>query len=259
MDLNTLFDTNDIVPGPLKGVRFWSYALHGSYYHPPRAITSFQNDIEWVASRPAQSDMEPTFENLRGINVYKTEGDALRGSADAVNGVVEDVNGLWIERQCGLVIGEVEFEGPTVEWEFGYTAQFVKPTKFTRAWGYEPEQMVDDLNLLWFAGGIGLSYSERVMLAIQRGGIVTAADIDGQLRQTFNTLGCLEANGFVSHRRAHYDDGVMYRRQNEMAEEQGVCLSCHQWADEDCREYKPRLYQLTLAGQDALLAALRRK
>lgn len=195
-------------------------------------------------------------ENLRGINVYKTEDDAMLGSADAVNAVIEDVNGGWRTCKGGLVLGEVEFFGPTLEWEFGYTAQFVRPTKFLRGWGHQPEQMVDDLNTLWFASNGSLSLLERVMLSIQHGGIITAADIGDSINLAM--LDMLERKGLGTQKRAAYDDGVMYEPQKQKAWQQGVCLSCGREAREECKGRKPRLYQLTLAGQDALLVALRR-
>jgi len=260
-DLQSIFGIGDeFVQGPLKGLRFWTCSLFGTYDFPPRTIRSFQHDdIDWAASRPAQADMLPTMENERGLNVYKTEADALRGSADAVEGVAEDINGHWIERRRGLVLGEVDFWGPTIEWEFGYTAQYVRPARFLRGWGYKPEQMVDDLNTLWFGNREMLSFSESVLLSVQRGGVITAADIGGKLTSIFATLAVLEDKGLVSWRHAAYDDGVMYQHLKDGAWVQGGCLRCHRAAREDgaCKNSKPRLYQITFAGQEMLLCALR--
>jgi hypothetical protein len=143
---------DEIIIGPLKGVRFWTYEF------PSRTITSFQyHDIVWSPWQPAVSDGIPTVENGRGLNVYKTEADAMHGSADAINGVVKDIGAhavggwSWITNRSGILLGEVEFWGDSViEHEFGYRAQYVKPTRFLRAWGYQPEQTVDELNKLWF-------------------------------------------------------------------------------------------------------------
>jgi hypothetical protein len=142
---------DEVLIGPLKGVRFWTY----QFIDPSCTINSFQHDHEWTPGRATEANAVPTMENQRGLNVYKTIADAMRGSADAVNGVIEDVNGGWMSRQGGIVLGEVEFWGPAIEWEFGYTAQFVKPTRFLQAWGYQPKRIVDELNTLWFGGKHG--------------------------------------------------------------------------------------------------------
>jgi hypothetical protein len=127
---------DEIIIGKIKGVRFWSYQfIDPSKRSPPRTITSFQYDISWVASRPAVSDMEPTLENGRGLNVYKTLRDAMEGSGEAVGAVIEDSHGHWVNTKCGLVFGVVEIWGNVVEHERGYHAQYVQPISFDRAWG----------------------------------------------------------------------------------------------------------------------------
>jgi hypothetical protein len=139
---------DEVVIGPLKGVRFWTYEFHPGYndfnirLYRPMTITikSFQyHNIDWRPGRVSQSEGIPTMENGRGLNVYKTEADAMRGSADAINDVIRGPD-WWIKRSSGIVLGEVEFWGPTVVHEYGYHAQYVKPTRFLRAWGYQPEQ-----------------------------------------------------------------------------------------------------------------------
>jgi hypothetical protein len=141
---------DEVIIGPLKGVRFWTYEF------PSLVIESFQyRDIIWNPWQAAQSDGIPTVENGRGLNVYKTVDDAMRGSADAINSVAEML-GRWCECRAGIVLGKVEFWGDSViEHEFGYRAQHVKPTRFLRAWGYRAEQIVDELNTLWFGGTHG--------------------------------------------------------------------------------------------------------
>jgi hypothetical protein len=135
---------DEVVIGPLKGVRFWTYQFLSC------AITSFQyHDIKWSPRQVAQSESIPTMKNRCGLNVYNTVDEAMRGSADAINDVIRGPD-WWVKRRSGIVLGKVKFWGPAVEHEFGYRAQFVKPTKFLRAWGYQPELIVEKLNVLWF-------------------------------------------------------------------------------------------------------------
>lgn len=141
---------DEVVIGPLKGVRFWTYQ-----FIDPCTIRSFQHDHDWNVGQITEANAVPTLENERGINVYKTVDDALRGSADAIHAVIGDQAEAWADCKGGIVLGEIEFWGPTVEHEFGYHAQFVKPIRFLRAWGYQGEQIVDELNELWFGGSHG--------------------------------------------------------------------------------------------------------
>jgi hypothetical protein len=149
-DLREMFHLNDeFIPGPLTGVRFWAYSLNNMQ------ITSFQWDHVWSPAAPTvDNEAAPTMENGRGLNVYKTVADALRGSADAVNDIVEQP-ARWLASRCGIVLGEVEFWGVTVEYEYGYAAQVVRPIKFLRAWGAGENSVVDELNVLWFGGKHG--------------------------------------------------------------------------------------------------------
>lgn len=153
--IDHLFDIrfgDEIVYGKLKGVRFWTYQfVDPSGRKPPCTIASFQHYIDWVPGHYAESEGAlPTIANGRGLNVYKTVADALRGSADAINGVLENPDG-WNRSGSGIVLGEVEFWGDNnVEHEFGYHAQYVQPTKFLQAWGYQPEIIVSQLNRIWF-------------------------------------------------------------------------------------------------------------
>jgi hypothetical protein len=144
MDFTSIHAGDEIVPGPLTGVRFWMYSLKGM------RIMSFQCDHEWSPARPTVDNQEvPTMENGRGINVYKTEADAMRGSADAVNDIIERPD-RWVESGCGIVLGTVEFWGVAVECDIGYAAQIVKPTRFLRAWGARANTVPNELNELWF-------------------------------------------------------------------------------------------------------------
>lgn len=252
-------DVVDRMKGPLRGVRFWSYQfIDPSNRQPPRNITSFQHDIEWFANRPAASGTKIlTIENERGLNVYNTEQDALRGSADAVEGVIANVEG-YAQSRSGLVLGAVEFWGQAVKHEFGWHSQYVKPCRFLRGWGHEPRKMVGDLNTLWFENDALLSFEERVLLAIQRGGFVCAADIDEDLKQISAALTVLEALGFVRFKHDSVFDGK-WKQQQDRAWDQGVCLTCNRPARDDkaCAAGRPRLYWITVAGQEALLKTLR--
>lgn len=129
--------------GPLTGVRFWMFDKNNK-------IHSFQCDHKWSPEHATvDNEPDPTIENERGINVYKSVGYALRGSADAVNDVIEHPT-RWLESGCGIVLGEVEFWGPTVECQNLYAAKIVKPTRFLRAWGARADTIVAELNALWF-------------------------------------------------------------------------------------------------------------
>lgn len=262
--MDHLFDVragDEITYGKLRGVRFWTYQfVDPSGRNPPCTICSFQHDHEWIPSRPTQSEGElPTIENGRGLNVYKTVDDAMRGSADAIHGVIENLEG-WYSSTGGIVLGEVEFWGPCVEYEFIYAAQYVQPSRFVQAWGYKPWQIVDDLNLLWFAPPDRLSFEEEVLLAVQRGGAISAADIGFELQLISKVLSDLESKGFVSWKRSYDFDGK-WKQQLEMAWNHGVCLSCNRPARADgaCAARMPRLWQITTTGQIALLTTIRQR
>jgi hypothetical protein len=142
MDFTSIRAGDELVVGPLTGVRLWTYGLKGT------KISSFQYFHVWSPAVPTvDNEPDPTMENGRGLNVYKSEADALRGSADAIRGVQE---GPWHNDMAGIVLGAVEFWGPAVECEFGYAAKIVKPTLFLRAWGARANSIVGELNVLWF-------------------------------------------------------------------------------------------------------------
>lgn len=262
MDFMNVRGGDEIVVGKIRGVRFWSYALNSS---PPREITSFQNDIRWVASRPAEPDEVPTMENGRGLNVYKTIGHALENSADAVAGVVEDSNGFYCDKKYGLVLGAVDLWGCAVEHERGYHAQYVEPVSFDQAWGYDPDEILADLNDLWFTKRPVLSFEENVLLAIQRGGRVFATDVGRDLRMASVALLSLERWGLVTWRHSngyllhpHVYKGFDERQALRLAKEQGECLTCgKQVSREMCANRTPRMYQITMKGQNRLLSILR--
>jgi hypothetical protein len=265
VDYSSIHAGDEIVIGKMRGWRFWTYQfVDPRLYHgdPPRTISSWQHDHEWVASRPTEPNALPTMENGRGINIYKTAADALEGSADAINAAAGPQLAKWIECQGGIVLGEVEFWGETVEYTRGYRAQYVIPVCFDRAWGYEPEQIVDDLNLLWFADKSLLgAHWHKVLLAIQRGGRVCAADIDiDKLLHVIASLDYLEHRGWVCWQRA-VDFGGTWKNQLRLAWEQNECLACNGPARPDgaCKDRPPRLYQITPKGQEELLTALLRR
>lgn len=140
---------DELVVGPLTGVRFWTYSLKNM------EISSFQHDHEWRPDHPTvDNEATPTMENGRGINVYKTTSAAMRGSADAMNDIIERPD-RWVDAYCGIVLGTVEFWGVSVECEYGYAAQIVKPTQFLRAWGARSDTIADELNMIWFGGKHG--------------------------------------------------------------------------------------------------------
>jgi hypothetical protein len=148
-DYTTIRPGDEFVIGPLTGVRFWVYILKDM------RIQSFQHFHSWTPAQPTVDDAAaPTMENGRGLNVYKTEADAMRGSADAINDVIERPD-RWLESGCGIVLGAVEFWGVAVEYEYGYAAQVVKPVRFLRAWGARADTIVDALNELWFGAHHG--------------------------------------------------------------------------------------------------------
>jgi hypothetical protein len=146
MDFTTIRAGDELVIGPLTGVRFWTYILK------TMTIQSFQYYHEWTPSAPT---VDPDAHiPWRGLNVYKTEADAMRGSADAINDVIERPE-RWLDSRCGIVLGSVEFWGIAYEHEFGYAAEIVKPTRFLRAWGARANTIVDELNTIWFGGTHG--------------------------------------------------------------------------------------------------------
>ena len=142
MDYTTLRHGDELVVGPLTGVRFWTYDRN-------LKIASWQWFHVWTPSRPTVASEAHPHVPGRGINVYKTQADALRGSAEAIRSL-EDMLGCWCERECGIVLGQVEFWGEVYEHEFGYTAEIVRPTKFLRAWGARAADVPGELNAIWF-------------------------------------------------------------------------------------------------------------
>jgi hypothetical protein len=146
MDFTTLRGGDELVLGPLTGVRLWVYRLK------TMQIQSFQYFHEWTPDAPTEDP--DALEPWRGLNVYKSEADAMRESADAINDIIEQPE-KWHNACAGIVLGAVEFWGVTWEHEFCYGAQYVKPTGFIRAWGAREETIADELNSIWFGGDNG--------------------------------------------------------------------------------------------------------
>jgi hypothetical protein len=154
MDFTTIHAGDELVIGPLKGVRFWTYNIKDMQ------INSFQWDHVWSPSAPTvDNEAAPTIENERGINVYKSIEDAMRGSADAINDIIEQPD-KWIGCGGGIVLGTVEFWGVTVEYEYGWATQVVRPTRFLRAWGARAGTIADELNAIWFGCPHGFTTPE---------------------------------------------------------------------------------------------------
>ena len=140
---------DEIMLEKLTGFRFWAVSYGEAWGYPPMSLRSFQNPMSWLPGQPAVSDELPTMDNSHGISVYKTVQAAMDGGADAIAGTSANRADVPLCYRGGIVLGHVELWGSVVEHDRGYRAQYVQPITFIRAWGYDPDRILREVQSQW--------------------------------------------------------------------------------------------------------------
>jgi|SRR6516164_430213 hypothetical protein len=135
IDFTAIRAGEEIVVGPLMGMRFWRYRLV-----PLQLLSWCLDERSWLPNEPFEADEPPELDTTHGVHAYKTMQNLLDYIRDP-QALVDDF-GLGLRKMDGIVLGSVALWGAVVICENGYRAQYARPQQFTQAFGNQADEVL---------------------------------------------------------------------------------------------------------------------